>query len=251
MEKSFARNRRPRGEDKMDLNQLREHLEALSHSLGSKNQQLLKARLKSLISVFPFNEYAYILMFLLDKGTITFKEYEKLRKDYVSSNRYVELYGLAPRIFGEMWHEHIMDLDNRFKKPDKDLDSDYDGQYDLWIDEVRVEVKACRAINTKKRGSLVAKALRYKSREPLWMNFQQIKADMADVFIFIGVWVDKIVYWVLSSKEVKENKYYSPQHRGGIEYQIGITDRNIVEFDIYEVNPNKLGEVVFKKGRKK
>ncbi|MDI6840766.1 MAG: hypothetical protein QMD71_07975 [bacterium] len=43
-----------------------------------------------------------------------------------------------------------MDLDSRFKKPDKNLDQDYDGQYDLWIDGVKVEVKACRAINTKK-----------------------------------------------------------------------------------------------------
>ena len=40
----------------MDLKQLREHLETLSHSLNSKSHQLLKARLKSLISVFPFNE---------------------------------------------------------------------------------------------------------------------------------------------------------------------------------------------------
>lgn len=83
------------------------------------------------------------------------------------------------------------------------------------------------------------------------MNFQQIKADMSDVFIFIGVWVDKIVYWVLSSKEVKGNKYYSPQQRGGIEYQIGITDKNIAEFDVYEIDPNKLREVVLKKGRKR
>ena len=95
-------------------------------------------------------------MFLLDKKIITFKEYERLRKDYVSANRYAELYGLAPRIFGEMWHEHIMELDNRFKRPDKNLDPHYEGQYDLWIDELKIEVKACRAINTRKRGNLVA-----------------------------------------------------------------------------------------------
>lgn len=235
----------------MDLKQLREHLETLSCSLNSKNQQLLRARLKSLISVFPFNEYEYMLMFLLHAKVITFKQYEKLRKDYVSSNRYLELYGLAPRIFGEMWHEHIVDLDNRFKKPSKDLDPDYDGQYDLWIDGFKVEVKACRAINTKRRGSLVEKALAYQSREPLWMNFQQIKVDVADVFIFIGVWVDEIVYWVLSSKEVEGNKYYSPQHRGGIEYQIGITHKNIAEFDTYKVDPSKLGNIVVKKGKKR
>ncbi len=235
----------------MDLRQLKRYLENLSQSLNSKNQKNLKARLKSLISVFPFNEYEYILMFLLDKKIITFKEYEKLRKGYVSSNKYAELYGLAPRIFGEMWHSHIMDLDKRFKKPTREIDPNFEGEYDLWINKIKVEVKASRAINTKKKGNLVAKALKYKSKEPFWMNFQQIKAEMADVFIFIGVWVDRIVYWVLSQKEIKKNKYYSSQHRGGIEYQIGITDKNIREFDIYKVNPNKLGETVIKKGKKK
>lgn len=235
----------------MDLKELKEYLQKLSNSLTSKNQKFLKVRLKSLMSAFPFNEYEYILMFLLDRKVISFNEYEKLRKNYVSANRYLEFYGLAPHIFGEMWHEHIMDLDNKFKKPDKDINPDYEGQYDLWIEGVKVEVKACRAINTKKRGNLVAKALRYKSQEPFWMNFQQIKADMADIFLFISVWIDKVVYWVLSSEEVKKNKYYSSQHRGGIEYQIGITDKNIAEFDIYEVAPNKLGEVILKKGKKR
>ena len=235
----------------MDLKQLREHLESLSASLNEKNRKILQARLRSLISVFPFNTYEYILMFLLDKGIITFKEYETLRKDYVSTNQYAELYGLAPRIFGEMWHKHLMKLDHRLKKPDKSLDPNYNGQYDLWIAGVKVEVKACRAINTKKRGNLVEKALKYGSKEPFWMNFQQIKADMADVFIFIGTWLDKILYWVLSSKEVKENKYYSPQHRGGIEYQIGITDKNISEFDIYLTEPTNIGDTVIKKGKKK
>ena len=236
----------------MDIKQLKQYLENLTQSLKSKNHQLLKARLGSLISVFPFNEYEYILMFLLDREIITFQEYEKLREKYVASNPYLELYGIAPRTFGEIWgHPHIIDVDNRFKKPNKNLDPAYEGQYDLWFEGVRVEVKACRATNTKKKGNLMAKALRYGSDEPFWMNYQQIKADMADVFIFTGVWVDRIIYWVMSSKEVKENKYYSPQHRGGIEYQIGIADKNITEFDAYKVEPNKLGDTVLRKGKKK
>ena len=83
------------------------------------------------------------------------------------------------------------------------------------------------------------------------MNYQQIKHDMADVFVFIGVWVDQIVYWVMSNKEVKENKCLSPQHRGGIEYQIGITHKNITEFDIYKVEPQILGDTVLRKEKKK
>lgn len=230
--------------NKVDLKQLKQYLVNLSTSLDRKQQRILKARLKSLISVFPFSEYEYILMFLLNKKVITLKEYEKLRKDYVSYNRYLELYGLAPRIFGEMWHENIMDLDNRFKKPDRELDPDFEGQYDLLIDDAKVEVKSSRAINTRKKGSLVSKALAFKSEEQFWMNFQQIKLDVADVFIFIGVWIDKIIYWVLSNEEVKQNKYLSHQHRGGIEYQIGITEKNISEFDIYITEPIQLGDKV-------
>jgi len=79
------------------------------------------------------------------------------------------------------------------------------------------------------------------------MNFQQIKEDMADDFVFIGVWIDKIVYWVMSKEEIKKNRYSSPQHRGGIEYQIGITHKNISEFDIYKVAPNKIAIAVLKK----
>jgi hypothetical protein len=232
----------------MDIKQLKNYLDSLAASSKSDDKKLLDARLRSLISVFPFNEYEYILMFLLDRKVIGFNEYEKLRNDYVSSNRYLDLYGLAPRIFGEIWgHEHIMDLDKRFMKPDKYIDPEYKGQYDLWIENVRVEVKAARAINTKKRGNLVSKALHYDSSEPFWMNFQQIKLDICDVFIFIGVWADKIVYWVFSNNEAKNNKHLSHQHRGGIEYQIGITDKNITDFAEYKVNASELVNKVIEK----
>lgn len=234
----------------MDITQLKDYLDSLAASLKSNNRKLLDARLRSLISVFPFNEYEYILMFLLDKKVIGFEEYEKLRNDYVSSNKYLGLYGLAPRIFGEIWgHAHVKDLDERFIKPDKSIDPDYTGQYDLWIENVRVEVKAARAINTKIRGNLVSKALQHVSSEPFWMNFQQIKLDISDVFIFIGVWADEIVYWALSNNEVKNNKYLSHQHRGGIEYQIGITDKNITDFDAYRVSPSEIANKVVQKGR--
>jgi len=232
----------------MDIKQLRQYLEHFSKNLAPQNHQILNKRLESLKSVYPFNEYEYILMFLLDKGAIEFQQYEELRNNYVLSHPYLELYDIAPRIFGEIWaHQHIMDLDVRFKRPDRALDPVYDGQYDLWFEGLKVEVKACRAINTKKRGSLVERALMCHSDEPFWMNYQQIKLDMADVFILIGVWIDKIVYWVLSNEEIKKNKYLTHQHRGGIEYQIGITRNNIDDFDVYRVEPADLGNEILKK----
>lgn len=208
--------------------------------------------MESLTSVFPFSEYEYMLMFLRDKGVITFEEYEKLRNNYVKTNKYLELYGLAPRIFGQIWgEEHLRDLDSRFKKADKSLDPKYSGQYDIWIEGIKLEVKACRAIQTKKRGNLVSKALRSDSDEPFWMNFQQLKPDYCNGFVFIGVWVDRIVYWVMTSKEAKKNKYFSHQHSGGIEYQIGITDKNITDFEIYEVPASKLADTILQRLKKK
>ncbi len=232
----------------MDIEELQRRLDRFAESLKSSDRRLFRARLESLISAFPFNQYEYALMFLLDRKIIDFRQYEQLRKDYVTANRNLHLYELAPRIFGEIWaQEHIRDLDDRFVKPTRVVDPHYVGQYDLVIGHVRVEVKAARAINTKKRGGLVSKALRRASTDPFWMNFQQIKVDACDVFIFMGAWVDQIAYWVLSRNEVRENRNLSHQHRGGIEYQIGITHKNISEFDIYLVGDSQVADRVLEK----
>lgn len=229
----------------MTQQELREYLDRFVQTLGQQDRGFLDARLQSLVSVFPFNEYEYILIFLRDRSVISFQEYEELRSTYVSANRYLNLFGLAPRIFGQVWGEqHLRDLDTRFKKADKTVDPEHEGQYDLWIEAVRVEVKAARAIDTKKRGDLVSKALRTDSDRPFWMNFQQLKLDICDVFVFIGVWVDAIRYWVLSNDTVKNSPFLSHQHRGGIEYQIGITDKNITSFDNHLVDPAGVADTV-------
>jgi len=235
----------------MTQQQLREYLETFIASLDQSDREFLEARLSGLVSVFPFNEYEYILLFLRDRSIITFEDYEELRNNYVSANKHLELYGLAPRIFGQIWGErHICDLDSRFKKAGKSVDADYEGEYDLLIDKVKVEVKAARAIDTKKRGNLVSKALQSNSDRPFWMNFQQLKLDTCDVFVFVGVWVDQIVYWVLSANHVKNNSYLSHQHRGGVEYQIGITDKNVREFDEFLTPASRVADKVIKLGRK-
>ena len=136
----------------MNQEELRAYLDHLVDTLENANQELLRVRLESLVTAFPFNEYEYIITFLVDRHVITFNEYEELRSNYVSANRYLELFNLAPRVFGQIWGEkHVMDIDRRFQKPNKNLDSEYDGQYDLWIENRRIEVKAARAIQTNKR----------------------------------------------------------------------------------------------------
>ena len=239
----------------MDKNNLDKKLDGWIKELPQESKKSLLAHLSGLKSIYPFNEYEYRLMYLLDKKIITFEEYEKLRDAYVNANPYLNLYNISPRVFGEIWaQKHLIDIDARFKKPSKEIDKKYSGDYDLYLENgkkiIKVEVKACRAINTKLRGGLETKALNFESVEPYWMNFQQIKLDIADAFIFVGVWVDKILYWVLTNKEVKKHPTRSHQHRGGIEYQIGITEKNIKEFKKFLVEPNQLVDVIKSKVKK-
>lgn len=223
--------------------------------MPQEDRKILLAHLSGLKSIFPFNEYEYRLMFLLDKKIISFQEYETLRGAYVRANPYLNLYSISPRVFGEIWaQQHLADIDPRFKKPSKKIDKKYSGDYDLYLEDkkkiIKIEVKASRAINTKIRGGLETKALYFESKEPYWMNFQQLKSGIVDVFIFVGVWVDKMVYWVLTDKEVKEHPARSHQHRGGVEYQIGITDKTIREFDKFLIKPDQLAEEIKRKIKK-
>ncbi len=229
----------------MDKKNLDEKLEGWIKELPQQDRKILLAHLSGLKSIYPFNEYEFRLMYLLDKNIISFKEYEDLRSAYVNANPYLNLYGISPRVFGEIWaQQHLIDIDPKFKKPSKVIDKDYSGDYDLYIENkqkiIKVEVKASRAIDTKIRGGLETKALSFQSGEHFWMNFQQLKLGIADAFLFVGVWIDRICYWVLTDNEAREHPIRSHQHRGGIEYQIGITDRNFNEFKKFFVEPNKL-----------
>jgi len=239
----------------MDKNNLDKKLDEWIKELPQESKKSLLAHLSGLKSIYPFNEYEYRLMYLLDKKIITFEEYEKLRNAYVNANPYLNLYSISPRVFGEIWaQQHLIDIDARFKKPSKEIDKKYSGDYDLYLENgkkiIKVEVKTCHAINTKLRGGLETKALGFESSEPYWMNFQQIKLDIADAFIFVGVWVDKILYWVLTNKEVKKHPTRSHQHRGGIEYQIGITEKNIKGFKKFLVESSQLVGAIKSKVKK-
>ena len=70
----------------MDKKNLDKKLEKWIKELPQKSRRSLLARLSGLKSIYPFNEYEYRLMYLLDKKIITFQEYEKLRDAYVNSN---------------------------------------------------------------------------------------------------------------------------------------------------------------------
>lgn len=99
----------------------------------------------------------------------------------------------------------------------------------------------------------IDKALSSDSEYGFDMNFQQIKPACCDVFVWIAVWRDVIRYWVLSSDEVKNNRYYSSgQHRGNVgEGQLWLKDTNIDDFNKYEVGVRDILVKIMEKGRHK
>lgn len=228
---------------KATLNQLIERLD---------DPELFQERLETLISVYPFNEYEFILSTLLGADILSLDEYYELRDAYLDRNLYLYLFEIsAPRNFGEQWAQgHVKELIPDLKRPSKKLDPDYAGQYDFWLETatgtIRMEVKASRAVDFDSDEPLVVKALSVDSGKRFDMNFQQVKPRYCDVFIWIGVWRDRIRYWVLSANEVLNNRYYAVgQHRGNVgEGQLHLKDDNIKDFEKYEVSALELHQAV-------
>lgn len=209
--------------------------------------------LDNLYSVYPFNRFEYIISHLIAEKILSLEKYLEIRNAYLRRNKFLYVFEItAPRTFGEAWAQrHLNELIPELDRPSKDFDKNYTGQYDFWYNGISIEVKASRAVMRKGGGTLLEKALSSNSRHGFDMNFQQIKPSCAKVFVWIGVWRDTIRYWVLSSDEVKNNKYFSKgQHRGNVgEGQLWIKDTNIKEFEKYLVPPREILETIERKAK--
>ncbi len=230
------------------MERLNEELDLLLARLP--NEMDVRERLDSLVSVYPFNEYEYIISTLLAMDVLTLDGYYDLRDNYIARNLYLYIFEIsAPRTFGESWAQgHLKELVPLLQKPSKKIDPGYSGQYDLALEDIRIEVKASRAVDADVDAPLYVKALASNSKKRFWMNFQQMKPGCCDVFVWVAVWRDIIRYWVLSSYEVEANRYYSKgQHRGNVgEGQLHVKHDNIADFIEYEVKSNCLEEAIRK-----
>jgi hypothetical protein len=233
---------------------LKEKLNKLIDELSADKRDAIRSRLADLVSVYPFNEYEYIISSLMGFGKITLDDYYEIRDEYIARNMYLYIFEISsPRGFGEQWAQgHLKELVPDLVKPTKKIEKNYKGDYDFLLPEgknlIRIEVKASRAVDGDSAEPLYVKALAFESQLPFWMNFQQIKPAHCDVFVWVAVWRDVIKYWVLSSNEVLNNKYYSKgQHRGNTgEGQLHLKEDNIKEFQVYEAKPNELKEAIIR-----
>jgi hypothetical protein len=224
------------------MEKLQAELDRLLNQLANADE--IRARLDALVSVYPFNEYEYLISTLLAADVLSLDDYYLLRDEYIARNLYLYIFEIgAPRGFGELWAQgHLKELVPALVKPTKKLDPEYSGQYDFRLDEIRIEVKASRAVAFQTEAPLYVKALASDSELNFDMNFQQVKPGCCDVFVWVGVWRDVIKYWVLASREVENNRYYSRgQHRGNVgEGQLHINKINMPEFEQYTAPPNEL-----------
>ena len=225
------------------MEELRKELDALLDRLD--DPVALRNTLEDLESVYPFNEFEYMISHLLAADKLTIDEYYEIQDNYIHRNLYLYLFEIsAPRGFGERWaHGHLKELVPALQRPSKQLDPNYSGQYDFFLPvKIRIEVKASRAVEFKSNEPLYIKALSSSSELSFDMNFQQIKPALCDVFVRIAAWRDVIKYWVIPSFQVETNPYYSTgQHRGNTgEGQLHLNKDNIHEFDQFLVQSNEL-----------
>jgi len=232
----------------MELSELKDKI--ISSFTGAKNDlEFVLALVEQDESVFPFNEYEHLICSLIEKGGLTYDQYMKIRSEYISKNPNLWIFEIsAPRGFGEKFAQtYLQGKCSKLKRPSRELDANYSNQYDFWLDEIKIEVKASRAVDSDSDEPLYVKALSKNSSKKFLMNFQQLKPQCCDVFIWVAVFRDEIVLWVMSSNEVLSNPLYSRgQHRGnhGNEGQLHVKNENIHNFNAYELKDDNLEKAI-------
>ncbi len=146
---------------------MKELQKRLNHLLENSSDTLTIQKIMQKESIAPFSTANRLMAYLLAMGEITYDDYIKMSDDFCERNQqynqYLYLFDMAPRTFGQTWGEqHIRDLFPQFQKATRenlaDVYPSFDGEFDLWINGIRIEVKACRANSTNTKGSLSSRA---------------------------------------------------------------------------------------------
>lgn len=228
----------------MELTELKDRILSEYKGNPSSKIQILR-KIENDKAIFPFNEYELLLSTFIAKGNITYEKYLEIRAEYIANNPNLWVFEIsAPRGFGESFAQtYLLGKCSKLQPASKKFDSQYHGQYDLWMDGIRIEVKASRVCDSRSDEPLYRKALSSNTKCPFLMNFQQLKPQCCDVFIWMAVYRDTISIWVMSSAEVLSHKDYSKgQHRGnnGNEGQLHITEKNIKSLNKYKLKSDNL-----------
>ena len=180
---------------------------------------------------------------------MSYKQYIEIRTEYISENPNLWIFEIsAPRGFGKNFAQtYVQGMCSKLKRPSKKLDPNFTGEYDLWLDGISIEVKASRAVDSDSDEPLYMKALSRHTKKRFLMNFQQLKPQCCDVFIWVAVFRNEIVLWIMNSDEVLNlSKYSKGQHRGnkGNEGQFHVKDDNINQLSKYELKNDNIEKAI-------
>lgn len=214
-------------------------------------------------NVYPFSDVEFVISSLLWIWAITMDEYEYIRTNYISENEYLFTFEMAWKSFWTWSEQRLLNGWYNLKKPSKKTDENYSQKtsYDAYLEyedfNIRIEIKSARVTESWNNTDIfIEKALSSNSEKPFWMNFQQLKPQYSDVFIFVAVYRDGLTYWVLSSDEVKHYwdsefdiwTFSKWQHSWNAwnEWQLHIKNTNIQDFDEYKVDPMDIKYAIIK-----
>ena len=266
------------------MERLKQLIEDKKKQLSEEAKLLLEDSTLAETSKYPFNQFANIFAVLLTKGDLKYSDFTSMRDEYFSRNPYLDLFEKAPRTFGQTWGEKwLRDQKDSLQIPPKR--DGYNDQFDLWLPTegekgIKIEVKSSRVAEKNPGKLLVERAYkRPQGREDeikkviendlsFEMNFQQLKPEYCDVFIWIAVWIDDIDIWVIPSNKIKMRppnaKRRKPkesivnkdgsilmgvQHAGGKdgkvpEGQIDVTNKHFYDLQNYKVTLDNLIETI-------
>ena len=233
-------------------------------------------------SKYAFNRYANIFSVLLTKGELSYDDYTSIRDEYFERNPHLDLFEKAPRTFGQTWGEDWLRQQKNEYLEEPPRNKGYKAEFDLWLpligaeNGIRIEVKSSRVADKNQKCPLVERAYKrprgseeevknkIKNEYSFEMNFQQLKPEYCDVFVWIAVWLDDIDIWAIPSEKIKmrpknakrRNRntsivledgtiYMGTQHAGGKggnvpEGQIYVTNNHFFDLDCYKVTLDNL-----------
>ena len=172
----------------MELSRLRDKICASFDGETAELDRILRI-IEEDEAIFPFNEYEHLICNLIEMRGLTFERYMEIRTEYISENPNLWIFEIsAPRGFGERFAQtYVQGKCSTLRKASKKIDPNFSGEYDLWLDGIRIEVKASRAVDSTSDESLYIRALARDTHKKFLMNFQQLKPQCCDVFIWVAV----------------------------------------------------------------
>lgn len=108
----------------------------------------IRSRVETLVSVYPFNEFEFIISHLLARDVLSLDQYLAIRDEYLARNMYLYIFEIsAPRTFGESWAQGHLKGWGRFPRG---ITRRFGRNGSLVQDESRFEV-ASRIVDTRRK----------------------------------------------------------------------------------------------------